>query len=444
MTVARLSGVPALAALADLGGASFAAGVLARRRRVVGALEKLQADSRALNRVRSLRKQFGSGPVELVLPGRRVVVVLDPADVGHVLAGSPDPFHPASWEKRRALEKFQPHAVLVSRGADRGRRRALNEEALDTAAPMHHLAGTFARVIDEELRPCVEAAGAARALDAAELTTVWWRIMRRVVLGDAAREDHAVTDDLWRLRKAGNWSFAGRSHVRVRERFFERLYDHADRSDADSLIGALARTPAVGSVDPIGQVPHWLFAFDAAGMALIRAAALLSTHPHVLDRCEVADPAEVALRPVLRACMLESVRLWPTTPAVLRELTADTQLGSAGRTFRRGASVLITAPVFHRDPDLPFAHTFAPDIWLNGIAQQYPQLVPFSAGPAECPGRNLVLLTTSTALAQLFSAARLELRSSPDLDPGQPLPLTLNQFGIRFGVTPVRAAVTHG
>lgn len=57
-------------------------------------------------------REFGRGPVELVVPGRRVIVVLDPADVGRVLAGAPAPFDPANREKRAALEQFQPHGVL--------------------------------------------------------------------------------------------------------------------------------------------------------------------------------------------------------------------------------------------------------------------------------------------------------------------------------------------
>jgi cytochrome P450 len=81
---------------------------------------------------------------------------------------------------------------------------------------------------------------------------------------------------------------------------------------------------------------------------------------------------------------------------------------------------------------LPFADEFVPDIWLDGRAQQYPQLVPFSAGPAECPGRNLVLFVTSTLLAHLFDKMDLALESAPGLAAGRPLPLTLNQFGLTF------------
>jgi cytochrome P450 len=102
--------------------------------------------------------------------------------------------------------------------------------------------------------------------------------------------------------------------------------------------------------------------------------------------------------------------------------------------------VLICVPAFHRDADaLPFADVFTPDIWLDGRADTYPQLVPFSAGPAQCPGQNVVLFATSTFLAQVLSRLELDLPSSPTLTPGEPLPVTLNQFGLRFGARPVSA-----
>ncbi|WP_245664362.1 cytochrome P450 [Nocardia grenadensis] len=98
---------------------------------------------------------------------------------------------------------------------------------------------------------------------------------------------------------------------------------------------------------------------------------------------------------------------------------------------------MIVAPAFHRDRDtLPFADRFVPDIWLDGRAQEYPQLVPFSAGPAECPGRNLVLFATSALLAHMVSGPELRLRSHPPLGPAAPLPATLNNYGLEFTVVP--------
>jgi hypothetical protein len=56
----------------------------------------------------------------LVIPGRRIVVVLDPNEVATVLAESPTPFHPTNREKRKALQWFEPHGVLISQGPIRG------------------------------------------------------------------------------------------------------------------------------------------------------------------------------------------------------------------------------------------------------------------------------------------------------------------------------------
>ncbi|MEW5811911.1 MAG: cytochrome P450 [Actinomycetota bacterium] len=434
----RLAGLDAVGALADLGLPSLAAGVLARRRRTVGLLDRLDADSRGVRRLHQLRRRFGPGPVVLEIPGRRVVVPLDPADVADVLRRSPSPFDPASWEKRHALAQFQPHAVLISRGAIRQERRRYNEAVLDTGAPLHRLAQRLHAVITEEADETVDRAVATGSLNSAAFVVSWWRLVRRLVLGSAARTDEAVTDDLWRLRSAGNWSFASLPHVRRRERFIGRLYHYAEDADPDSLLGVLAATPAAGAVDPVGQVPHWLFAFDAAGMAALRAAAVLAARPAEAARCETDAPSELALRPYLRAAVLESVRLWPTTPAILRDLDADAtwREGTADAvTVSAPATVLIPVPAFHRDPDLvPFADDFVPDIWLDGRAQQYPQLVPFSAGPAECPGRDLVLFVTSSLLAALLSRMQLTLRDGARLAAGRPLPATLNQFGLEFDV----------
>lgn len=439
----QLSGPAALATLTDLGLSSIAAGVLARRRPVVRVLERTQADTRAGKRMQQLRRQFGRGPVELVIPGRRFIVVLDPQDVGRVLDGAPNPFHPANVEKRKALQWFQPHGVLISQGPIRQTRREFNESALEYGQDVHHMAGSFVAKIVEEARQLADDALEQGHLDSSTFMVAWWRIVRRVALGDSARDDHDVTDQLTRLRKAGNWSFLSLPHYRRRAKFLERLYDYAENAEPGTLAGAVASTPASGAVDPVGQMPQWLFAFDAAGMASLRALALLTSHPDQMGRAleDAADPDRPALRPFLRASVLESVRLWPTTPTILRDTTEDTEWGAGDDRFviAKGAGLMIVVPAFHRDDELlPYAHQFAPDIWLDGRAQQQPQLVPFSAGPAECPGRNLVLLATSTLLANLIDALELRLTSTPRLSPTEPLPMTLNQLTLDFAAQPRR------
>ncbi len=277
----QLSGLPA--ALADLGLAPVASGVIARRRSMMPWLERVHADTRAIRRMHRLRDEFGPGPVELVLPGRRVLVPLVPDDAARVLADGPRPFHPANREKVAALRTFQPHGVLISDTAAREDRRRINEQALDTGTPLHHLAEPFVGVVADEAREQVRSAVDCGRLDADRFIAAWWRLVRRVVLGRRGRQDELVTDRLWRLRSAGNWSYPARPHRRLRELFYE-----------------------------------------------------------------------------------------------------------------------------------------------------HPQLVPFSGGPARCPGQDLVLFLTSTLLAQLLSKLDLSMTSQPQPGRDKPLPMTFDHFGIDF------------
>jgi hypothetical protein len=58
-------------------------------------------------------------------------------------------------------------------------------------------------------------------------------------------------------------------------------------------------------------------------------------------------------------------------------------------------------------------------------------LIPFSAGPATCPGRQIVLLLASAWLADSLGG---DVRLLPPvrLDPARPLPPTLDNFALRF------------
>jgi cytochrome P450 len=137
--------------------------------------------------------------------------------------------------------------------------------------------------------------------------------------------------------------------------------------------------------------------------------------------------------PYLRACVLESLRLWPTTPMVLRETTAPTTWETG--ELRAKTGILIFANFFHRDDQrLPYAERFMPELWLEHRTNQHWPLIPFSGGPAMCPGRNLVLLTSSSMLAALLRDHRLRLISHQSLGPQRPLPYTLNNYALRFAI----------
>jgi cytochrome P450 len=133
----------------------------------------------------------------------------------------------------------------------------------------------------------------------------------------------------------------------------------------------------------------------------------------------------------LRAAFLEAVRLYPTVPALLRQTTAPTNW--EGRVLDEGAGLVIYTPFFHRDTErLPHADRFRPEFWLGKDPADALPLLPFSFGPAACPGRHVVSLIGSTWLAVLLTEVRLALVEPGQLDTDAPLPGTFDHFAIRF------------
>lgn len=419
---------------------AVARGVLARRPRAVALTEAVQADRSAGRLLQRMRARYGPGPLRLAIPGRSFALLLAPRDVERVLTGSPEPFALASKEKRAALTHFQPHGVLVSHGAERADRRRFNEAVLDTPQPVHRHAGALLRKVREEADALAGAVELAGRLDWPDFRMAWWRMVRRVVLGDAARDDSEVTDLLTALRMDSNWAFARPRRAGTRAAFFRRLRRYLADPDPGSLAGLMAATPASDATEPADQVPQWLFAYESAALAAFRALALLAGHPGhaVRARSEArSDDARYgdAELPFLRACVQESVRLWPTTMTILRDSTRPTEW--AGETLPAGTGFLVHTPFFQRDDEtLPYADSFEPGIWLDGAAQRDWGVVPFSGGPGECPGRHVTLLAATHFLAALLRAH--EFRQDAGLRPSadRPMPRTLSPFRLGFDARP--------
>jgi hypothetical protein len=265
----------------------------------------------------------------------------------------------------------------------------------------------------------------------------WMRVVRRVVFGDAARDDTELTTMIERLRADANWAFFKPKDTALRRRFFDRMNDHLMRAEPGSLAARMHRTATNDVTEPLDQVPQWLFAFDPAGMTTFRSLALIATHPvqeaAVRDELRRTQDGDTDARtlPYLRACVLESLRLYPTTPLVLRQSTAGTTWPRG--VMPAGTEVLIFAQFFHRDRrHRSDADAFAPENWLEERTREDWPFIPFSGGPVVCPGQNLVLLLTSTMLRALLAERRWRLLGPPRLDPARPLPYTLDNYSLRF------------
>lgn len=422
-----------------------AQGAILRRRRVVALAGRLRTDDRGVRILQRMRERYGPGPLRVRVPGRSIAVVLDRPDVARVLSETPEPFAPANREKRGALGHFQPHAVLISSGEARADRRRFNESVLDSGTPVHSQAAAMVRAAREEAALVRAAADASGRLDWDTLFVGWWRVVRRIVLGDGARDDAELTDMLETLRSAGNWAYL-RPHGgtrALRERFDTRLRAHVDRAEPGSLVAMFAAAPGSAVTDPAGQVPHWLFAYDAAGAANMRALALLAAHPEEAGRVRAetgaGDPSGPRELPRLRAAVLEALRLWPTTPLLLRDSTVETRW--AGAPLPAGSSLLIPTWFFHRDDrSRPDADRFAPDQWLDAGGREHRAVedwssMPFSGGPGTCPARELVLFTTSTFLAAVLDGRAHRVDPSV-LHGSRPLPRGLDPFTLSLAVSP--------
>ncbi len=120
-------------------------------------------------------------------------------------------------------------------------------------------------------------------------------------------------------------------------------------------------------------------------------------------------------------------------PMVLRQSTEETTWETGVLVANTG--LLIFAPFFHRDDQrVPYANRFSPELWLQDRSAEDWPLIPFSAGPAICPGRNLVLLLSSAMLTALLADRQIRLQPPARLDFHRPLPGTLNPYPLRFAI----------
>jgi cytochrome P450 len=424
---------------------TLAKGPLIRRPKVEAGAERLALDDRAVRRMAKLARKYREGPLMLRLPGREQAVVLRPEHLHYVLANSPEPFSPASSEKKASLAHFEPRFVLISEGRERTVRRALQEQVLDSHSPVHRLAASFIPIVQDEADQLLRGIRDGSPAGSMELgwdhfIQAWDRAVRRTVFGDKAREDQALTDMLAELRGNANWSFLKRQDSGLRTKFLSRVEDRMKNAEPGSLAFAMANMHPGQHAAPVDQIPQWLFALETTGMATFRTLALLATHPEHLAtaKAEVQqDATERQHLPFLRACVLESLRLWPTTPMILRQSTREVQWPDGDMPARCG--VLIYVPYFHRDEArVPHAHSFTPERWLGQDDNEDWPLVPFSEGPVVCPGRQLALMLSSAMLASLIEMSPFTLSSMQALGPEKRLPGELNNFSLRFTVSGIQ------
>lgn len=374
-------------------------GLFKRRPTPVRAATAINVDGDGARLLAGLRDKHGGLPVWVRVVRAPALVVLDVADVQRVLEGAPHPFAADPEAKRKGMAHFQPDALTISRGELWSARREFACGVLD-AAPRDR----FAAIAREEL-------GGIEEVSFEALHAGFRRLTRRMVLGDAAREDEALSSLLAELMSEAN-GLPDEDSPRLAD-LQARLEDYVGAGQDGSLAGVATGVDASPDVLRARQFTHWLFATqDTLCLNVLRALALLAAHPDEDD---------------LAGTLQEAMRLWPTTPMLSR--VTLTSLAWHGVEVPAGTQVLIVNTFFHRDPQRlgEAAHRFTPSGWSNGFAGDW-GLNHFSHGPQGCPGAALAV---HVGVAALEAIGR---RTGGPLKAGERMPDMLDPFALTLGV----------
>jgi len=429
----RASVVDGVRFTAQIGVPQVVLGLFKKRQLPMKVASLARADAQGFHLVKGLVERNGPGPFLIRVATDQALLLHAPEDIEFVLGGSPDPFASDPDTKRKGMSAFQPDALTISRGDEWRNRRAFAESVLATGKPLHPLAPRFLTVEREGV-------GALASLETVtwpDLNESFQRITRRVVFGDRAGGDVDLSARLGALMAAGN-STPGKPADGYDE-LLASIQAYVDDPDPESLTARFADAPHDTTTNVAGQAIHWLFAMgDTLPLNLMRALVLLATHPEQLHevRAEIAaidiDRAEdVAGLDYTAGCVLEAMRLWPTTPLFGRITTRDVTF-PGGEVLPADTQVLIYNVFNHRDPArVPFADDFSPGEWASGDASQSWQFNFFSHGPQGCPGAGLSVFLGQAFLARLLASWTPSV-DGVSLDPGQPLPhgLDVNALSI--------------
>jgi hypothetical protein len=388
-------------------------GLFRRRRTAVELATRTGTDSLAHGFMAGLKRSYGNGPLWIRVVKDEALLLFGEDAIRKVLERSPDPFAADPEPKKSGMSHFQPEALTISRNPEWADRRGFTDHVLGTG--MHQLGDSVSSICVEE----AERLSGTTGWDA--FNAAVRRATRRIILGDGAADDDELTDMLGELMDKSNPPGGGSGELY--ERYTAKLDAHVAAATPGSLAGLFADAPELPH--PAGQVTHWLFALgDTLAINAFRALALLAAFDEICERA-IDDPA------LMRACLQEAMRLWPTTPMLSRELTSSIEWGAV--TVPKGTQVLIVNSFNHRDKEaIPYASEFAPQEWLpGGDASERWVFNHFSHGPQGCPGTELALSVGGAMLTELLRPG-IPQSLGPVIDPGKPMPYALDYFALKF------------
>jgi cytochrome P450 len=204
--------------------------------------------------------------------------------------------------------------------------------------------------------------------------------------------------------------------------------------------------PSNDATDVPGQLIHWLFAMgDTLPANLFRALGALATHPVALERVRTeagtkkwTTVSTVAGATYLAGCILEAMRLWPTTGLFGRVQTEEVRWKNGEKT-PAGTPLLIPNAFNHRNRDrIAYADRFAPEEWSEGTAGDDWSFNFFSHGPQGCPGAGLAIFLGQAFLGRLVTTTTPTIVSGAKLSWAVPLPYSFDIYSTTIALAAIK------
>ncbi|KAF6806240.1 Benzoate 4-monooxygenase 4 [Colletotrichum sojae] len=166
----------------------------------------------------------------------------------------------------------------------------------------------------------------------------------------------------------------------------------------------------------------------------------------VLDADEVIAPYDkVKHLPYLRACLDESLRLFPPTPHGLPRRTPAEGMYIMGEWVPGNTTVSMSGVVAHRDETIfPEADSYIPDRWLGEKGKELqPYFLAFSAGARGCIGRNISYLEQAVLLASVVHRYEFALPHDFELQREETMNWLLGEMPVKIWRRQLEEAEAH-
>jgi cytochrome P450 len=411
---------------------SYLQGLFTRSRFWVTVVSALHPDPLSVKFVSRLRRRYGSEYLFVRVGKTPTLLVLGLDGIRRVLDRSPQVYAEPP-PKRRGMSRFMPGAVTISRGIEWRDRRRFNESVLNSCQDLHGYAEEFLRIIRGECDRVTQRAAAE--LRWSDFDHLFGRITLGILFGRTAVADRYLTRTLRKLMRNGNRSFLP-PRRKLFEDFYAALRGYLRWPVPNSLASLCRETAASPATRVENQIPHWMFAMhETLATNTARALGLIAAHPDVqrrvreeLSRVDLTQPESVHALRLLEGCLQEAMRLWPTTPMLMRESIEPDVLG--GEIIPPKTRVLVLNSFNHRDREsCDTADSFTPDRWLETpVDYRFNHL---SNGTQVCAGKNLALFVGTAVLAALLKPRSYKL-VKPRLVANQPMPHAFNYFRTRL------------